>query len=157
MQKTNLFLRKKVFINQTLLISFINFFFGKQTKVCFFLANRVGCRLCIRSYTLLHIIRSPRGSVSAFHSCSLCIYGVAFHTVWGFCLFSNISHATPPCITVSVRRLECLPPASLKFAVAHETLAFGLSLPTVKRLQNLHLIADTHAWHTKKEAILIAP
>ena len=98
MQKTNLFLRKKVFINQTLLISFINFFFGKQTKVCFFLANRVGCRLCIRSYTLLHIIRSPRGSVSAFHSCSLCIYGVAFHTVWGFCLFSNISHATPPCI-----------------------------------------------------------
>ena len=49
----------------------------------------------------LHVIarlypRSLRVSISAFHSRGPCIYVVLFCTVWGFCLFSNITHNTPP-------------------------------------------------------------
>ena len=40
--------------------------------------------------------RSLRVSISAFHSRGPCIYVVLFCTVWGFCLFSNITHNTPP-------------------------------------------------------------
>ncbi len=42
------------------------------------------------------IRRSLRVSISAFHSCSLCIYAVVLCTVKGFCLFSNITRTTPP-------------------------------------------------------------
>ena len=63
----------------------------------------IGCsNICfcfgILAYRCQIIFRSLRVSISAFHSCSLCIYVVVFCTVWGFCLFSNITHTTPPCM-----------------------------------------------------------
>ena len=46
---------------------------------------------------LCRIIRRSLGvSISAFHSCSLCIYAVVLCTVKGFCLFGNITRTTTP-------------------------------------------------------------
>src|SRR5664279_6237892 len=44
------------------------------------------------------ISRSLRVSISAFHSCGLCIYARSVCTVWGFCLLCNITHTTTPCM-----------------------------------------------------------
>ena len=62
------------------------------------LCSIIGCRFDILLYLCQLIIRSLRVSIPAFHSCSLCIYVVQFHTVSGFCLFSNITHCAPPCM-----------------------------------------------------------
>ena len=49
----------------------------------------------------------------------------SLHAVLGFCLYGNITQTKFALYTVPVRKPPYLPPASFRFAVAHDTLALG--------------------------------
>ena len=51
---------------------------------------------------------------------------------------------------ISVRRARVLPPASFRFPVARDTLAFGYILPTAGRIRVFHPLERTHAGRTTK-------
>ena len=79
----------------------------------------------IRSYLCRIILRSLRVRLTAFHSCSLCIYpGSVLCSIRLLFVMQHHPHY-PALYAVSVRRLECLPPASFRFHFAVDTLALG--------------------------------
>ena len=68
--------------------------------------------------------RSLRVSISAFHSCGLCIYSSIPYSIG--LLFRMQHHPHNLALyAVSVRRLKRLPPASFRFHLAVDTLALG--------------------------------
>ena len=56
------------------------------------------CHFDTLSYRCQLNARSPGVSISAFWSCSLCIYVLVFCAVSGFCFLCNIAHTNPPLI-----------------------------------------------------------
>jgi hypothetical protein len=82
---------------------------------------RFDIRPCLRRI----ILRSLRVNISAFHSCGLCIY--ASSVLYSMGLLFVVQHHPHyrALYAVSVRRLECLPPASFRFHLAMDTLALG--------------------------------
>ena len=62
------------------------------------------------------------------------------------------SAVSPSCTAfmVSVRQARVLPPASFRFPVAGDTLAFGYILPTAGRIRDFHPLERAPAGRTKK-------
>ena len=56
-----------------------------------------------------------------------------------------------PVAVISVRQTRGLPPASFKFAVAHDTLALGCILPTTGRIRDFHPLERAPAGRTTKK------
>ena len=50
---------------------------------------------------------------------------------------------------VSVRQARCLPPASFRFQLTVDTLAFGYTLPAIGRVTDLHRLEYVRAGRTK--------
>ena len=80
------------------------------------------------AYTLVSLrplsIRSPRVRTQTFSPYTCQIYTIMFRIVLGFVLLCKLARMTLPDL-LPVRQAGDLPPASFRFAVAHDTLAFG--------------------------------
>ena len=97
---------------------------SENTMMLFFILTSV-LRFDIRSYLCPIILRPLRVRLYAFHSCSLCIYiDSALCSIGLLFVVQHHPHFLA-LYAVSVRRLECLPPASFRFHFTVDTLAIG--------------------------------
>ena len=70
----------------------------------------------------------------------------------GFGLYSNLT-LVHSLYMISVRQARVLPPASFRFPVAGDTLAFGYILPTAGWIRDLHPLARAPAGRTIKTVL----
>ncbi len=99
----------------------------------------------IRSYLRQLCYRSLRVSISAFGSCSHCIYAVPFCTVIGLLFLWQHHPQYPALICTSCSLAQTFAASFFQIRSRPRHPCFWLILLTVKRIRDLHPIADTHA------------
>ena len=114
------------------------------------LCSNTCCRFDIRSCLRQLTFRPLRVRVSAFHSCSCCIYVMIIRAVIG--LLFRVQHRPyhPALICSFFSSARIFAASFLQIPPRDGHPCSWLMLLTAKRIRVFHPIADTHAWRTPR-------
>ena len=94
------------------------------------------------------VCESSPGKNVFFPTIHLLHLHLRFRVALGFVLFSRLIHHRMP-YAVPVRKVSGLPPASFRFCLATDTLAFGYALGATSCARDFHPLEHAHAGRTK--------